>query len=548
VRPLPKSTVMKEQETSSASTINSPVIDRPKSAPTLIKHQRAKRWSDGMDSLEEFLHDEDSLSYAKLTVHEESLEEEENVRYSGVPLYNFHEDVIGQIKHISASKKSKTDNRLYIHVTLFEERCMALIDTGATHSFISETIVEKHSIPVNAKRGFIELADESRIPRRGETENVEVICGERVLCAPFEVIKQEHAITIGMDLFHRFGFNIVGLPDPEQSTTKVPPPVEDEKPTLIPLTTPPNEKTDEFVKEKRAFMRDIDKALQANAKIPTTSHCIVPEMKVYLEVPDGVELFRRPRVFAASQIPILDDAVKTWLEDDVIMVAPAMNPYNNTLTLAAKKDAEGNKTLYRVCLDPRPLNALLPDDKFPVPLISDIMNFAGGNSIFSTIDLRQAYHRLPIHEEDRPLTAFMHGGIQYMFKKAPFGLKPLSSLFQRGMTRILGDLKFVRNFIDDILIASKNRKEHAEHVRIVIERLTAAKLIINIDKCKFFSTQVTLLGFVIDVNGKRIDPNKLANIDDWKPPTTGKQVMSYMGTFNFFREYCAFHNFLLDSC
>jgi len=537
LRPVPESTVTKDQQMSTASAINTSMIERTDSAPTLIKKQRAKRWSDGMDSLEEFLHDEDSLAYAKLTVHNDSLEDDGDVRYSGVPLYEFHDDVIGQIKHISSSKKSKTDNRLYIHVSLFNERCMALIDTGATHSFISETIVSKYSIPVEPKRGSIELANGSKIPRRGETENVEVTCGERVLCAPFEVIQQEHAITIGMDLFHRFGFNIVGLPDPEQSTAKAPPPVEDAKPTLIPLTTPPVEKTEEFVKEKRAFMREIDKALQANAKIPTTSHCIVPEMKVYLEVPEGVELFRRPRVFAASQIPILDDAVKTWLEDDVIMVAPAMNPYNNTLTLAAKKDAEGNKTLYRVCLDPRPLNALLPNDNFPVPLISDIMNFAGGNTVFSTIDLRQAYHRLPIHEEDRPLTAFMHGGIQYMFKKAPFGLKPLSSLFQRGMTRILGDLKFVRNFIDDILIASRNRKEHAEHVRIVIERLTAAKLIINIDKCKFFSTQVALLGFVIDINGKRIDTNKLANIDEWKPPTTGKQVMSYMGTFNFFREY-----------
>jgi len=61
--------------------------------------------------------------------------------------------------------------------------------------------------------------------------------------------------------------------------------------------------------------------------------------------------------------------------------------------------------------------------------------------------------------------------------------------------------------------------------------------IINTDKCNFYSTQVALLGFIIDIHGKRVDPNKLVNIDDWKPPTTGKQVQSYMGTFNFFREY-----------
>src|SRR5690606_11956469 len=64
-----------------------------------------------------------------------------------------------------------------------------------------------------------------------------------------------------------------------------------------------------------------------------------------------------------------------------------------------------------------------------------------------------------------------------------------------------------------------------------------ANLIINQDKCHFFSTQVALLGFIVDLNGKRVDPKKLANIDEWQPPTTGKQVQSYMGTFNFFREY-----------
>ena len=131
----------------------------------------------------------------------------------------------------------------------------------------------------------------------------------------------------------------------------------------------------------------------------------------------------------------------------------------------------------------------------------------------------------------------MHEGKQYMFKKAPFGLKPLSSLFQRGMPRILGDLPFVLNFIDDIVIFSKNREEHAAHVKCVIERLNAAKLIINRSKCNFFSTQISLLGFIVHLKGKGIDPSKLVNIHEWDAPTTAKQVQSYLGTFNFFREH-----------
>lgn len=75
------------------------------------------------------------------------------------------------------------------------------------------------------------------------------------------------------------------------------------------------------------------------------------------------------------------------------------------------------------------------------------------------------------------------------------------------------------------------------HVKVVIEHLTKANLIINKDKCNFFCMQVTLLGFVIDVNGNHVDPNKLANINDWVLPTTGKQVISYMGRFIFFQDY-----------
>ena len=315
---------------------------------------------------------------------------------------------------------------------LFGDQYQALLDTGATHSFISPEIIKKYSIAVNAKKGMIQLANKSMVQRIGETELVELVCGKNQISAPFEVLEQEHPVVIGMDLFARIGFQVVGLPDPMLSADPTPAPVEDEKPTLKPLAQPEVEKTEDFIKEKEQFMSGIDGALLENAEIPISSHCPVPEMKVYLQVPEGVELFRRPRAFAHAQMPILDDAVEKWIKDDVITLAPPGNAFNNTLTLAAKKDLEGKKTLFRVCLDPRPLNALLPDDNFPVPLIADIMNFAGGNAIYSTIDLRQAYHRLPIHERDQRLTAFMHGGKQYMFKKAPFGLKPLSSIFQRG--------------------------------------------------------------------------------------------------------------------
>jgi len=442
--------------------------------------------------------------------------------------------MIRKLYSSTRKKDGSEDSRIIVPVTICGERHEALVDSGASHSFINASVVSRYNIKVDQGSGHIELADKSTIPRIGETEHIDVTCGKYTVSAPFEVIDQKYAFAIGMDLFYRFGFTIQGLPDPEGSPDAYPEPIPDERPRIVPIEKPEEELTDEFIKEQEEFMDEIRPLMAVNKAIPITSFCPLPEMMVFLPVPKDVVLYRRSRTFAYHQKPILDETVRKWLEEDVITLAPVGNPHNNTLTLAAKKDLDGKKTLWRVCLDPRPLNAHLPDDNFPVPLINEIMQQMAGNAVFTTIDLKQAYHRLPIHEEDRPLTAFVHDGKQYMFKKAPFGLKPLSSMFQRGMTRILGDLDFVRNFIDDIIIFSKNREDHVEHVKEVIRRLTDANLIINKEKCNFYSTQVELLGFIINVRGKQLDPRKLANIDEWAPPTTGKEVQSYMGTFNFF--------------
>ncbi|KAG0240139.1 hypothetical protein BG011_003751, partial [Mortierella polycephala] len=88
-----------------------------------------------------------------------------------------------------------------------------------------------------------------------------------------------------MDLFHRFGFSISGLPDPDISPERLPEPIPDEKPTLKPIVTPAMEKTVEFIAEKNAFMHKIRPLMVINGNIPPTSFCPVPEMKVFLPVP-----------------------------------------------------------------------------------------------------------------------------------------------------------------------------------------------------------------------------------------------------------------------
>jgi hypothetical protein len=99
------------------------------------------------------------------------------------------------------------------------------------------------------------------------------------------------------------------------------------------------------------------------------------------------------------------------------------------------------------------------------------------------LDLTSAFHRFPILEEHRHKTTFTDpDGRQYMFIGCPFGLKPISSKFQRIMTTLFTQPPFhtfVATFVDDIVVYSRNFEEHAEHTKLVIDELTRYNLILN---------------------------------------------------------------------
>lgn len=106
------------------------------------------------------------------------------------------------------------------------------------------------------------------------------------------------------------------------------------------------------------------------------------------------------------------------------------------------------------------------------------------------------------------------------------------------MSRILGDPPFVLAFIDDIVnILTKSRGACGACQNSNWTDYCSQAYILNRDKCNFFLIQISLLGFVIGLHGKSVDPTKFANIDEWAAPTTFKQIMSFVGTLNFFLEF-----------
>ena len=131
-----------------------------------------------------------------------------------------------------------------------------------------------------------------------------------------------------------------------------------------------------------------------------------------------------------------------------------------------------------MCIDYRELNKVTIKNHYPLPRIDDLFNQLQGSSFYSKIDLRSGYHQLRVREEDVPKTAFRTRYGHYEFLVMPFGLTNAPAVFMDLMNRVCKPYldKFVIVFIDDILIYSKSRGEHEQHLRLILELLKSEQL------------------------------------------------------------------------
>ncbi|GJS20139.1 putative reverse transcriptase domain-containing protein [Tanacetum coccineum] len=167
---------------------------------------------------------------------------------------------------------------------------------------------------------------------------------------------------------------------------------------------------------------------------------------------------------------------------------------------------------------PQCLNKLTVKNHYPLPRIDDLFDQLQESQFFSKIDLRLGYHQLRVHEDDIPKTAFRTRYRHFEFTIMPFGLTNTLAVFMDLTNRVCRPYldKFVIVFLDDILIYSKTRKEHVEHLRLVLGLLKKEKLYAKFSKCEFWLREVQFLGHVINGNGIHVDPSKIKAVKNWK--------------------------------
>ncbi|GJW33554.1 putative reverse transcriptase domain-containing protein [Tanacetum coccineum] len=190
-------------------------------------------------------------------------------------------------------------------------------------------------------------------------------------------------------------------------------------------------------------------------------------------IPDAAPVARAPYHLAPSEMKELSKQLQELLEKGFIR--PSSSPWGAPVLFVKKKDGS-----FRMCIDYRELNKLTIKNRYPLPGFSMILfDQLQGSSVYSKIDLRSGYHQLRIREEDIPITAFRTRYGHYEFQVMPFGLTNAPAVFMDLMNRVCKPYldKFVIVFIDDILIYSKNKEEHGEHLKTILNLLRSYKVV-----------------------------------------------------------------------
>ena len=270
----------------------------------------------------------------------------------------------------------------------------------------------------------------------------------------------------------------------------------------------------------------VDKLPPANSTTKTIEH------EIHLK-PGSSPTFKRPYRLSESQQEELNQELRDLISENRIV--PSDSPFAAPVIFVKKKD--GTK---RLCVDYRQLNEITIKARYPLPVIDDLFDSLKGATVFSKLDLISGYHQVPIAPGDRPKTAFVTPRGQYEWNVMPFGLTNAPATFQRLMNYVLRDYlnEFCVVYLDDILIYSKTKEEHWDHIKRVLNKLREHDLHAKKSKSAFFLSEISFLGHVVSANGIHTDPEKVKCIEEWPIPKNFKEAQRFLGLCGYFRRFC----------
>ena len=220
------------------------------------------------------------------------------------------------------------------------------------------------------------------------------------------------------------------------------------------------------------------------------------------------------------------------------IIERSQSQFCNPLRVVQKKNGE-----VRICLDARFLNAVILLDNECPPRIEELLQKFEGAQFLSTTDLVQGYWQVPLTDDAKKYTAFLHGSTLYQFTRIPFGIKTAGAGFIRALDVAIGHefAEAVVCYIDDILIVSKTFGEHIKHLDQLFNKLLSHGFTLSLRKYEFFREQVSFLGFILSAAGVKADPDKVKAITDFPIPKNKRQLQAFLGMCGYYRRFSGRH-------
>ncbi|KZV21493.1 peroxidase 64, partial [Dorcoceras hygrometricum] len=369
---------------------------------------------------------------------------------------------------------------------------VAMIDSGASHNFVSRKLIEKLGTRIDEEVQFgVCLGDGTKVQCQGICKELEIQMGT------YKAVITGHLFELGgvelileVEWLRTLGEVLVDWNKMEMRFS--------EKGQLVEL------KGDPTLQRSMLSLKSIGKVTEVEfsatllaveritlgegtevikQQYPSVIQDVLNKFRGVFDKPQGLPPKRRqdhsimikdgqgpvqvrPYRYAHRQKNEIEKLVTEMLTAGVIQ--PSNSPYSSPVILVKKNDGS-----WRFCVDYRALNEVTVSDKYPIPVVEELLDELHGSKWFFKLDLRADYHQIRVRQEDVEKTAFRTHLGHYEFLVMPFGLKNAPSTFQATMNEILRPhlRKFVLVFFDDILIFSKNVEDHARHLQIVLQIL-----------------------------------------------------------------------------
>lgn len=268
---------------------------------------------------------------------------------------------------------------------------------------------------------------------------------------------------------------------------------------------------------------------------PGLGKCTKMKAEIRLK-PDAKPIFRKARPVPYATLPAVSD------ELDRLTTQGVLEPVDHSSWAAPIVIVKKKNGSIRMCADySTGLNDSIEQHRHPLPTAEDIFTSINGGKFFTQIDLAEAYLQIELDDKSKNLLCInTHKGI-YQFQRLPFGVKSAPGIFQQIMDQLINGIQGASAYLDDVIITGNTIEEHNIRLNKVMSRINEFGMRMKSDKCKFLMEEIRFLGFIVDRNGRRPDPEKIAAIKDMPIPKDVTQVKSFLGLIQF---YGAFVNSL----